>query len=280
LGILIGAPFVEGHILTRLAEMGKLDQTGDLSLMKYFQMVTQVGMFIAPPLLFAFLVDQDIWRFFYLKKFPTIGILLLGLLLMAVANPVNDWLVYQNNLIHLPESFSAIEQWMRSSEEKAAELTNTLLQMNNWQDYAINLLMIGVFAALGEELLFRGVLQPVFLKITKNPHAAIWITAFIFSSIHMQFYGFFARMFAGAILGYLYYYTQNLWVPILAHFFNNAMAVSFVYFTNTPLYATQLNFDEPQPASALNAFIAFVVIVIGLFWLNNWKERKQLRDSE
>ncbi len=267
LGILIASLFVDGNILSRLSEVALLQHPGDLSLMKYFQIISQIGFFVSPPLFFAFLVDKNIGRFFSIEKFPPMGIMLLSIVIMLIANPVNEWLVYHNNLMHLPDALSGIEQWMRDAEEKAAEMTNILLDMHSWKDYMLNLFMIGILAALGEELLFRGVLQPILIKKFGNEHLAIWLTAFVFSFIHFQFYGFFARLFAGAVLGYLYFYTKNLWIPILAHFFNNAMAVSYVYFTNTPLYDINLEGIINEEPNSYYALISLLFIALGLYWL-------------
>ena len=195
---------------------------------------------------------------------------------MVAAIPLSDWLIYQNNLMRLPESLSSLEQWMRTAEEKAAYMTNLFLQMDSFSDYMINIGIIGLAAALGEELLMRGVLQPIFIKATKNSHVGIWITAFVFSFIHLQFYGFFARLFMGAILGYLFYFSKNLWIPIIVHFFNNAAAVSYVYFTNIPLDSTNLSEMELEQYGGLYALLSISLVILGLFFLRNyWKKNME-----
>jgi len=269
-GILVSAIFVEGSILNRIEMMESMQHTGDLSLMKYLQFVSQLGFFIFPAIIFGFFIKANILEFFKMNKFPKLSILISSVLIMVAAMPLSDWLIYQNNLMQLPESLSGLEQWMRTTEEKAAYMTNLFLQMDSFSDYLVNIGMIGLAAALGEELLMRGVLQTIFIKATKNIHAGIWITAFVFSFIHLQFYGFFARMFMGAILGYLFYYTQNLWVPIIVHFFNNAAAVSYVYFTNIPLDSTNLSEMELEKHGTLYAFMSLLIVVAGLFFLRNY----------
>jgi hypothetical protein len=56
-------------------------------------------------------------------------------------------------------------------------------------------------------------------------HSAIWITAFIFSTMHFQFYGFIPRLLLGAFFGYLAFWSRSLWLPIFAHTLNNSMVV-------------------------------------------------------
>src|SRR5207344_1198984 len=97
---------------------------------------------------------------------------------------------------------------------------------------AINLFIIAFLPALGEELFFRGMMQKLFSQLTKNNHLAIIITSIIFSAIHLQFYGFLPRMVLGIFLGYLLVWSGSLWLPILAHFVNNASAVLFTFLDN------------------------------------------------
>jgi hypothetical protein len=51
----------------------------------------------------------------------------------------------------------------------------------------------------------------------------------LFSAIHFHFQGIIPRFVLGVLLGYLFYWSQSLWLPILAHFINNAQAVLFSY---------------------------------------------------
>ena len=102
--------------------------------------------------------------------------------------------------------------------------------MNSAMDLFINLIMIGLIPAIGEELVFRGVVQKIFSQWSKNVHIGIWSAAFLFSAMHMQFYGFLPRMMLGGLLGYLYVWSGSLWLPIIGHFVNNAGAVLMSYF--------------------------------------------------
>jgi len=92
-----------------------------------------------------------------------------------------------------------------------------------------NIFMIAIVAAIGEELIFRGVIQKIFARWTGNIHLAIIITGFLFSLIHLQFYGFFPRWLLGVMFGYLMVWSGTLWLPIFAHFVNNAVAVLVSY---------------------------------------------------
>jgi membrane protease YdiL (CAAX protease family) len=105
-----------------------------------------------------------------------------------------------------------------------------MLKQNTLKDLLMNLLFIAVFAGVGEELFFRGVLQRIFIKMFNNPWAGIIATAIIFSAIHMQFYGFIPRFILGVLLGVIYWYSGSLWPAILAHFIYDGFAVVMIYF--------------------------------------------------
>ena len=125
---------------------------------------------------------------------------------------------------------SGVENWMRSSENYAGELTSAFLTVTSIKGLLFNIVLIAVIPAIGEELLFRGVLQRIFTEWFKNPHWGIWIAAILFSAIHMQFFGFLPRLFLGLFFGYLLEATGSLWIPIVAHFINNLTGVLLSFF--------------------------------------------------
>jgi membrane protease YdiL (CAAX protease family) len=88
---------------------------------------------------------------------------------------------------------------------------------------------MALFPALFEEFFFRGTLQPFFTKWFMNKHLAIMVTAFIFSAIHFQFYGFIPRFLLGIYLGYLLIWGKSLWLPIIAHFIHNTISLILHY---------------------------------------------------
>lgn len=277
LALLLSAFLVEGSVLENLQNMSNMDTESDVNLMKYFQMVSQISFFIAPALVFGYLIQKNIGRFYHIDELPSMLFLILGILIIFISNAFSEWLVAQNNKMSLPAYLAGIEDWMREAEAQAAVLTNKFLEMDRFSDYAINILMIGVLAAVGEELLLRGALQPLFIKIFKNAHIGIWVTAFFFSFMHFQFYGFFARMFLGGLLGYFFFYTKNLWVPIIAHFFNNAAAVTYVYFTKTPLFDTSNNMVMKSETNVLYAILSFSLVVLGIFLIRFYSKKKGIQ---
>lgn len=122
-----------------------------------------------------------------------------------------------------------VPSWASSMDEQSIETLMAVLQMDSFGDLLINLIIIALIPAIGEELLFRGVIQKELIKSMQNPHVAIFVTAFIFSAIHLQIEGFPPKFILGIILGYTYYYTQNMIYPMLLHFFNNGSQLIALY---------------------------------------------------
>ncbi len=151
-------------------------------------------------------------------------------LLMLSAVPLINWLGELNAQVQLPASWSALENWMKQMEREAEQLTHTFLAMESPGTLLLNIVLIALIPAIGEELLFRGAVQRILSEWTKNKHWGIWISALLFSALHLQFYGFIPRMLMGAVLGYSLLWTGSLWVPICGHFVNNASAVLLSYY--------------------------------------------------
>ena len=165
----------------------------------------------------------------------------------------------------MPGFLKGMEDWMKVMEERAAELTKQLLVMKTPQSFLINLLMIAIIPAIGEEFIFRGCIQNIFTRWTKNIHWGIWISAIIFSAIHMQFYGFIPRMLLGALFGYLLVWGKSMWLPVLAHLINNGSAVilSYIY----QLKGGSVEDAEIQSAQSWWVYVLSFLISVYLLWL-------------
>ena len=176
----------------------------------------------------------------------------------------NGLLVYWNSLIDLPEFLSEVETWMKQMEDQLMELTKFLTDFQSIPELLSGILVIGVLAAVGEELFFRGMIQPKMNTYFKSAHWGIWITAFIFSAIHVQFYGFFPRLFLGALFGYLYHFSGSLFYPILGHFFNNTLTLLMVYLSNQG----QIEFDleSTDTVSYPAALGGLLVLILGFLY--------------
>jgi membrane protease YdiL (CAAX protease family) len=204
--------------------------------LKWVQLIQTAALFLLPPFLMAFLWTKQPLEWLKLKS-ETRGYGLWAIFLMLIALPAINLVGYFNQQMSLPAFLEPLEQWMKTAEANAAHLTEQFLSVTTFDGLIINILLMALLPAVAEELTFRGVLQRLIQTQTneainregKRVHLAIWCTAILFSAIHMQFYGFLPRMLMGALFGYALVWTGSLWIPILMHFTNNAMAV-ILYF--------------------------------------------------
>jgi membrane protease YdiL (CAAX protease family) len=231
LGILLAIPIFGGNVLQSLSKLANSTSPDIIAIGKYMQIISQIGMFVIPSLIFAFLANRSVGGYFKLKVKPKTITILLSIILTIVGIPLINKMVEINSFLHLPAFMSGIEDWMKASEKDAGKMTELFLNVNTTSGLLLNLFMIAVIPAFGEEFLFRGIIMRIFHEWSKNIHASIIFSAMLFSAFHMQFYGFLPRMMMGVLFGYLFYWSGTLWVPIIAHFINNALAVISAYFT-------------------------------------------------
>lgn len=231
--------------------------------LKIFQIVVSIGMFLLPPLFLAITERQKISEFYGFKK-PVLVLLILVFLVMLFSMPIMEYSAILNQKMHLPEWLKPIEQWMRQKEDEAARATVMLLTVRQPYDFVVNLVMIAIVPAIAEELMFRGGVQRSLMKMFNNQHVAIWITAIIFSAIHMQFFGFFPRLFLGALFGYIYVWTKSLWYTMFAHFLNNGYAVCMALYMqkhNMPLDAADNSSNFPWYGCLLSFIFTALLLV-------------------
>jgi len=216
---------VVGLIVWTLISTGN---PADIESVKLMQLVQSLGMFVLPPLVFAYFCSNKPTGFLHFNRNINWLHIALVIFFMILIIPGINLLTTLNQQLVLPKMFAGIEAWMKSSEEQMAKLTEQLLNVHTLAALGFNVFLIAMIPALGEELFFRGTVQGIFRQ-KMNVKVAIWITAILFSAIHLQFYGFFPRMLLGAFFGYLLFWSENIWLPIVAHFTNNGIAIIFYY---------------------------------------------------
>lgn len=220
-----------------------------------------IVIFILPPIATACIITRSPDSFLKLKTIPGIRQLLLATLALLASIPAMNRLVEWNNNITFPASLSGLEESMKRMEE-AAEGTIELLigSLDSPSSLIISIIIIGIMAGLSEELFFRGGLQRILATGSCGKHAAIWITAFIFSAIHMQFFGFFPRLLLGAFFGYLLWWSNSLWLPIFIHTLNNSLVVASKFSKGDGLSALE-NFGS---GNSVGEIISIVVSIIAV----------------
>jgi membrane protease YdiL (CAAX protease family) len=247
------------------------DDPINLDMIKMVQIFSSIGMFVIPALIYAKLQNRD-WLG-YLKIIPVPAYLvLLTIVIMLAASPALEYTTLLNKGMKLPSFLKEVEAWMLQQELKMEFLTKKFIVMNSFSALLVNLLMLAIIPAFGEELIFRGGFQPIFTRWFRNYHVAIWLTAIIFSSIHFQFYGFFPRMFLGALFGYLFVWSGSLWLPILGHFLNNALAVFTAFWYQQQGLSIDKMF-ESEPSSPALISISLIIFIVSIRYFYRYTQK-------
>jgi len=224
---------------------------GNLSLSRYMLAVQSVAVFLLPPLLVAMLIaPHRVGVLLGVHRKPLLINVLRSAFVMLAAVPFISLAANINAQLPMP-------QWAKDMEASAAQLTEQLLMVGDIKNFLLNLLVMALLPAVCEEVFFRGYVQRTIQGWTKNPHTAIFAAAIFFSAFHLQFAGFLPRFLLGAVLGYLFYWSGSLWLSIIAHFANNAIAVCayfYVAHNNIPINAEQL--DTAMQGNTLSALLS------------------------
>lgn len=276
LSFVLVIPLFGKEAFADLISMGINMNENQIGLFKFLQLTQSIGLFIVPSLILAMLFGGKIGEYLHLNKKPFLISILLAIVIIFSASPLINVIGVWNSELSLPHWLSGIEKWMRQSEDSAEKLTKLFVNTSTIPGLLFNIFLIGIIPAIGEELLFRGIIQRIFTEWTKNKHVAIWITAILFSALHMQFYGFIPRALLGAMFGYLLIWSGNLWLPVMAHFVNNTTAVIAYYLYNKGTIKIDPDQMGTNSAYGLAAIISAVVI-IALFWIYyQYENRKAL----
>ncbi len=187
--------------------------------------VQDLLMFVLPPLIAAMIASRRPADLLLLHRPGRIFPYILVIAALITMIPAMNRIVALNEHMQLPQWLAGMEQWMERSEQAARQSTEMMLGGTSAGALVINILIVGVMAGFAEEIFFRGGLQQLLITRPMNPHAAIWLTAVIFSAFHMQFYGFVPRMLLGAYFGYLAWWSGTIWLPVAAHVLNNSTIV-------------------------------------------------------
>jgi uncharacterized protein len=223
------------------------------------QGVASIFTFILPGLLFWYAIEKKQFSDLSFKNLPALQIFGMVILIQLCFSPFSGYIQSLNEKMQMPASLEWLEMLMKSMEESAKTLTDFLTKFDSPIQLIVALIVIAVIAGIGEELIFRGLIQRKLMLAFNNYHLAIWVSAIIFSGIHMQFYGFFPRMFLGALFGYLYYWSGNIWVPIFAHIFNNGLAVILMDLVNHKKISPEIEKLDTVPLP----YVGISVLVFG-----------------
>jgi uncharacterized protein len=245
----------------------EITEPGYMMALRLVMLFTHLGMFILTAWIGArIFAQQSIGQELYLHGKPPLRWMAALPVLMLLLFPVINFFYELNLQWNAPETVMELE-------EESMKITDGFMTADGFSGFLMNLLVLALIPALGEELLFRGLVQRYAIGWIRSPHAGIWFTAALFSFIHFQFLGFLPRLLLGAYFGYMVFWTGSLWPAIGLHFLNNALAVSIGW--------AELNGWIDSDIDAFGAKLPLVafgcVVLFGL--MNWWLLRKRQLDS-
>ncbi len=261
-GYLLAMPFYNGDV-DLLEAIGTSQFSEDIKLPFYIiQGAATVFGLILTPMVYLATRRRKLGDLFSSEPIGLLPILVTGFVVIAFMG-INSVFIEWNANVNFPDFAKGFERWAREREDALAELTQFLTQLNSVGELLMALLVIAIFPAIGEEIVFRGLIQNELRRGTGNPHVAIWFAAFLFSAIHFQFFGFVPRLLLGALFGYLYYWSGNLTLAIIAHFVNNGVSVVALYFYQRGAFDYDIENPESMP---LNVVVTSAIVTVGLLY--------------
>ena len=260
-------PLVFNIPFSALIELLNINSGSNITpvILKFLQLVLVCFMFIIPANIYSRLFSSHSINYFEFNKTPRHHYFF-AFIILFTSIPLVTLLGSLNQQITFPNALASIEKSFRLAELSAESSTRLFLKVNDLVGLFTNLLVIALLAAFAEELIFRGIIQKLLMERIKNVHLAIWIGAFIFSAFHLQFFSMLPRICLGAALGYSYYWSRSIWVPMFLHFMNNAFIVLSAYFYEKNIIAYNPNNITVFSNSVLIiAFISSIAVVF--FWV-------------
>ncbi len=211
---------------------------------RILQAFMSLGMFLVPALAYSQISKDREIEFYGFNKNVPIAVWGLVILLMFAISPFIDGIVYLNYNLPYPDFMSGLVEGLVAQQEMLSDQMEILTEMPNISIFFINLLIIAIIPAIGEEWLFRGVIQKLFKEHFHSKHRAIWLTAFFFALLHQSVFYFLGLWLLGALLGYLKEWSGNIWLPVLAHLINNSLILVVLYFApNLMVDLDTINFE-------------------------------------
>jgi len=248
IGFVVAMPFFDGSIFdltTKLTDPVSYPEIR-LPILIMQGCATLIGLILIP-VLYMFSIEKKNVASWITDKSTSPLVIVITALIVISFMAVNSVFIEWNANFTFPDFLKEFGDWAREREKQAEELTRFFTTFDTTADLLIGLIVIALLPAIGEELVFRGMLQPEVFRASSNQHVAIWVSAMLFSAFHMQFFGFVPRMLLGALFGYLYVWSGNLLIPMIAHFVNNGFSVLMMYFYQQGIITIDMDSPEAAP---------------------------------
>jgi hypothetical protein len=256
-----------GSDLTVLEKSAGALSNNDVGFLRYILIIQDISLLLVPSIIILVMMKPESSTGLSELKIPHLKEVGLVVILAFCIFPITSFTGQLNAGMHLPYWLSGVEKWMVEKEDHANNIINQVMVSPAFGTMILNLFIIAILPAVAEEILFRGVLQKILLNLFKSGHAAIWVTAFVFSTIHFQFFGFVPRFILGLVFGYLFFWSGTLWLPVISHFVNNAVPVVVAYFQGMEKVAEPV--DTPLWKQIIALPLPIVISLVILFYFRN-----------
>lgn len=243
---------------------------------RVIQTVLAAFIFLVPALATALIMNKKPLTYLGFKQKNSLKTIGLGILVMAATVVLSGTLATLTEMIPLSPGLTT---YFKGLEDTYMKQVKVLSEMSGIPDLIMSLLVMALAPAIFEEVFFRGGFQQMMTKSTGNVLVSIIVTSILFSAIHFSFYGFLSRTAMGIVLGLLFAKSGNLWVPILAHFFNNAVAVLQVYFLKMSGKSIEEGMDDKFPLWILFIVLPAIIYLFNLYKKSIAKDNSALAES-
>lgn len=206
------------------------DISDEVTKTQIMQFLSATLVFIGSALILGLLFSHNPRKLLAIKEGNGMAILL-SIFVALLSIPLINYITILNERL-VPDSL----QFLKELEDKNDNLIRMMLDNMGIGGLLINLFIMALLPAVGEELFFRGMLLGTLNRSIKNYHVCIWITAFLFSLVHFQLGKFIPIMLMGGLFGYLRIWSKSLTLPIVAHFTNNSIIVLYYFFFKGETY--------------------------------------------
>lgn len=200
-----------------------------LNASRYIQVMATLGTFVFSAVVQLLFMKEPIMDTLGLKTRVKWIPALLSVLLVVAMQPLISYIVEWGLAWKFPADMAEMEERLRALHNQAVQAQQAFLKDMSFMDFVFNLFMMGMLAAFAEELFFRRVALSLLYEATGNTHVSIFISAILFSLAHGQFFYFIPLFIFGLVLGYLALWSRSLWLPVIAHFTNNALTLVITY---------------------------------------------------
>ena len=238
----------------------------DFAFLRYLLIMQDVSLLAIPSVIIMILMKSESSAGLTELKSPKLKEVCLVVILAFCIFPVTSFTGQINSAMHLPGWLSGIEHWMIEKEEKANNLIDLLITSNTFLIMTLNLFIIALTPAIAEEFIFRGVFQKIFYGLFRSGHLAVWFTAFLFSTLHFQFFGFIPRFILGLVFGYLFFWSGTLWLPVISHFVNNAFPVVLAYIEGMDKLNAPIDVPLWKQVIGLPLPVILSLVILYYFW--------------